>query len=56
MPSDPVSRADVVRHIVGREDATIRNLTFHEARELIRDLAEDADRNSTVDAVIVEEG
>jgi hypothetical protein len=56
MPSDPVSRADIVRHIVGREDATIRNLTFHEARELIRDLAEDADRNSTVDAVIVEDG
>jgi hypothetical protein len=56
LPSDPVSRADVVRHMVGREDATIRNLTFHEARELIRDLAEDADHNGTVDAIIVEEG
>jgi nucleoid-associated protein YgaU len=54
MPSDPVSRADVVRHIVGRDDATIRNLTFHEARELIRDLTEDVE--GTVDAVIVEEG
>jgi hypothetical protein len=56
MPSDPVSRADIVRHIVGREDATIRNLTWDEAAALRAELAADADHNSTVDAVIVEEG
>jgi hypothetical protein len=56
MPSDPQSRADVVRHMVGRDTATIRNLTWDEARELLRDLGEDADHQQHIeDAVIVEE-
>jgi recombination protein RecT len=57
MPSDGASRADVVRHMVGRDTASIRNLTWDEARELIRDLAEDADAQQHIeDAVVVEEG
>jgi hypothetical protein len=56
MPADPQSRADVVRHMVGRDTATIRNLTFDEARELLRDLDEDADHQQHIeDAVIVDE-
>jgi hypothetical protein len=56
MPADPQSRADVVRHMVGRDTATIRNLTFDEARELLRDLGEDADHQQGIeDAVIVDE-
>jgi hypothetical protein len=56
MPSDPASRADVVRNMVGRDTASIRNLTWDEARELLRDLAEDADRQAGIeDAVVVEE-
>jgi hypothetical protein len=56
LPADPVSRADVVRHMVGRDDATIRNLTWDEAAGLLAELAADADHNGTVDAVVVEEG
>jgi hypothetical protein len=56
LPADPVSRADIVRHMVRRDDATIRNLTWDEAAALLADLAADADHNGTVDAILVEEG
>jgi hypothetical protein len=56
LPSDPVSRAYIVRHMVRRDDATIRNLTWDEAAALLADLAADADHNGTVDAILVEEG
>jgi hypothetical protein len=42
--------------MVGRDTATIRNLTWDEARELLRDLDEDADFQQHIeDAVVVEE-
>jgi hypothetical protein len=56
LPADPVSRADVVRHMVRRDDATIRNLTWDEAAALLADLAADADHQQHIqDAVVVDE-